>query len=591
MSGQTDSTAAKITLKKLTGLPAFVSPALFDALNEVDLAECLFQALIEGNLPLFTAVWARRGPVSLEYQEIDGQGQLNGHPFVLYSDDVMLQCFEPADVKELFQTIHAYGIKGLIDAGPQYPGLFTAQGIMNGMVVARRIGYKGVLPFLDEGLLKSPELVVSLIQESRRSPAPEAYQPVLCWATEAMLAEYSAHLVPLRPLQRVEFVHPDFMDCGPNGTPVVFYESMSEFKAANRNPDVTHIKSIDLGFEDSPAHTEFTDKLLHYFCNKVLRAGFVDDDRVLCETRIDFLDQFLQIPSADGLNAAAAQRFIKHYFPLDIVGQQVADQCASQFGHDQQKQRFNLRLSKTELVRRYEKSFPSFFVQLGAANEMGQKLLDLMTQAQWRGLIDRANTLHLWAKSVIAFRDALDMSNEGLQIKMLPEDCVAYHEAGYQFSSVTRVFDLESDFDDFRKSNPRETSVYLYLTASQVENHLSNNIDTACSAVMILNEARKIHAMVQSMNLWTSQRPKPSDVQSAMDEICRYDIDNPDIRPAMALSAYLQTQGVDACVKAAKTPMHWQRIVELFSAKETRPYLKQMPASARGRVLEDSMGL
>jgi hypothetical protein len=37
--------------------------------------------------------------------------------------------------------------------------------------------------------------------------------------------------------------------------------------------------------------------------------------------------------------------------------------------------------------------------------------------------------------------------------------------------------------------------------------------------------------------------------------------------------------------------MHWRRITELFSDTETLPYLKQMPREARGRVLEQGLGL
>jgi hypothetical protein len=591
MSGQVESAVAKITLNKLEGLLYPIPTALFDALNEADLAECLFQSLVEGNLPLFQALWERRGPVSLEYHEVDGNGFLNGRPFQVDPIDVLLQVSDSVGVKALFQTIHDLGIKGLIDAGVHYPSMFASRGIFSGMAVAHRIRYEGYLPFLEAGVLKDAELAVSLMEESKRSWAPEAYQPMLCWATEAMLTEFGEHLVPIRPLQRVDFVSPDLMDCGPNGGPVIFHEPLAEFKAANRDPETAVIKRIELGFEDSPAHTVFTNRLLNYFCNSSLRAGFLEEGRVLCETRADFLMQFPQTHCDDYHNSAAARIFAKDYFPLDIVGEQIASECVEQFGHNRESRYVNMGLSKDALATQHQGFLSSLYTQLNTATELRTNLLQMMTQEQWRALIAGCSSPTLWADTVIAFKDTLGMSNEGFQLVLLPEETYTFHEAGYRFIDGTKVFDDDEKFESFTKSHQSETCVYFHCSKDQVVNYLTREVDRDCPHAMILEEARNLHWMAQSMNLWTSPKPKPHDILSAMEEICTVDFKNPDDTHAMALSAYLMASGVDQCAKVAKTPVHWQRIVELFSLKETQPYLKQMPRSARGLVLEDSMGL
>jgi hypothetical protein len=133
--------------------------------------------------------------------------------------------------------------------------------------------------------------------------------------------------------------------------------------------------------------------------------------------------------------------------------------------------------------------------------------------------------------------------------------------------------------------------VCFHSSKNEVVNYLTRDVDMDTPDAMILESARHLHGVAQSMNLWTSTQPQPKDVQSAMDEICSLDVKNPDLPHAMALSAYIQAKGIEACVKAAQTPVHWQRIVELFSGKETQPFLKQMPRNARGLVLEESMGL
>jgi hypothetical protein len=591
MSGQVDSAVAKTALNKLEGLPDPIPTDLFDALNEADLAECLFQALVEGNLPLFQALWERRGPVVLEYQNIDGQGFLSGRPFPFDADDVLLQASDSAGVKALFQAIHDHGIKGLIDAGAHYPGLFASRGIFSGMAVARRIHYEGYLPFLEDGVLKDAELAVSLMAESKRSWAPEAYQPMLCWATEAMLAEFGEHLVPIRPLQRVDFVSPDLMDCGPNGGPVIFHEGLAEFKAANRDSATAVIKRIELGFEDSPAHTAFTNRLLNYFCNPSLRAGFLDEGRVLCETRADFLMQFPQIPCDDYQNSAAAHMFATDYFPLDILGEQIASECVERFGHDKESRYVNIGLSKEPLAKIHKELFSSLYTQLNTPTETRTNLLQMLTQEQWRALIAGCSSPLFWADTVLAFQDTLGMSNEGFQLVLMPEETHTYHEAGYRFIDDTKVFDDDDEFEAFTKSHPSETCVYFHCSKDQVVSYLTRDEDRHCPEAMILEEARNLHWMAQSMNLWTSLKPKPNNIQSAMAEICTVDFKNPDDTHAMALSAYLMASGVDQCAKDAKSPEHWQCIVSLFSTKDTQPYIKQMPRSARGFVLEDSMGL
>lgn len=591
MTVQPQSAAAKNALNKLEGLPASIPTALFDALNEQDLAECLFQAAVEGNLALLQALWDRRGPVALEYHEVDGNGFLSGRPFPFDPDDVLLQASDSAGVKALLQTIHDHGIKGLIDAGVHYPSLFSSRGIFSGMALARRIHYEGYLPFLDGGVLKDAELAVSLIEESKRSWAPEAYQPMLCWVTEAMLAEFSEHLVPIRPLQRVDFVSPDLMDCGPDGGPVVFYEPLSEFKAANRDPATAVIKRIELGFEESPAHTVLTNQLLNYFCNPSLRAGFQEEGRVLCEARADFLIQFPKIPCDDCQNSAAAQLFVASYIPLDIVCEQIASECVSRFGHSRDSAYVNLGLSKVSLSTLHHTGFSLLYTQLNTPTEIRTHLLQMMTQEQWRALIADCSSPLFWADTVVAFKDTLGMSNEGFQLVLLPEETHAFYDAGYRFVDGTRLFDVENEFEAFTKSHPSETCVYFYSSKDQLVSYLTREVDRDCPDTMILEEARNLHGLAQSMNLWTSQNPRPNDVKSAIDEICTVDIKDPDNSHAMALSAYLQARGVDECVKAAHTPVHWQRIVELFSVKETQPYLTRMPRSARGLVLEDSMGL
>jgi hypothetical protein len=59
----------------------------------------------------------------------------------------------------------------------------------------------------------------------------------------------------------------------------------------------------------------------------------------------------------------------------------------------------------------------------------------------------------------------------------------------------------------------------------------------------------------------------------------------------LALEAYLVNAGLDACLAVAKTPGQWITLTQVFSVDELKPYLKTMPAKARGRMLESALGL
>jgi hypothetical protein len=592
MTNQIASSAARESIFNMMWPPEMDASHLLDALTDRDLDESLLEAAIEGATDLVKALWARRGPRQMHYRHVENQGFLNDLPVTIDPALALRLACEPGEVKAVFQLIHDIGITGLIEPGSHYPLLFCSEQLFLHINIAREEMFSGELPSLDNGVLRSPELAALLTEESKRSWSPQAYQPMLCWASEAMLAQYSDDLVPIHPLQRIYFENIVSGGAVDEGGSSVLCESMAEFKAANRNPDQVSIKNIELGLEFSESSSIFSRMLPNYFFNSEMSLGFADpQSRVLCETRADFLMQFAHIPSNGPDNFSAAERFVKDYFPLDVVALQTLEVCVDQFDLPAGIGLKALDKSQAPCTRYYGNQFSSFIAMLDEGSVVREAMVQMLTLEQWKAFIIERQNGYLTASSLIAFRDLLGMSNEGLPLALHPDECHELHKANYSFVNGTAVFDQESRFERCLEEQSARTCVYPMFTMEMITSFLIDRQSSLVEEGAVLEEAKQLHRMLQEMSLWSSQEPAPKDVQEAMDKICEVNISSPDFRHGMALCAYLQAKGIEACVRAAKTPMHWHRITELFSAKETQPYLKRMPRDSRGRVLEGSLGL
>jgi hypothetical protein len=579
----------KIFRRRLLGEAEPIDPArvaeLIQDVHESDLHEFLFDVTVKGNLALMHALQEHRGPLVLNYEsQPDGRAStLNGRLFNNLRSGTLGNCTTVAELKALFSSIKAQGFTGLVEPGQSTPYLFQATDWGDALRIVLAETFQGELPFLDAGLLKSPELAINLSDEASSSATPEAFMPMLCWATPSMVKEFSECLKPVRLLQSVEYeVRPPAAERSARDEYGIEKTPATAFKALAKPADETLVNVITLGIEEGHDQSNLMGNLNHYMGTPLTRSGFSDPaGRVLCETRVDFLIGFPADLCAEQ-NMLESKRFAAAYFPLDILAMQTLQTCLSDYGYTSP----HLLDAKGPASFAYEHPFSQLFEGLSVDHPVHERMRDLLTPEQWVGMARQGGSFTLSVKSLIALRDSFGMDNQGIAINLEVEDIDTLSKAGYRFVDKTLKFQGYGDMSAFYESDKPVTCVNLELSARSIGFVLKDQ-----SSPKILPEAVRLHGLAQSMNLWTCDKPKPETVKQALREILNVNITNPSHQQAMALYAFLVDKGVAACAKEATSPEEWVMIVEIFSERDVEPYLSIMPREAKGRALESQLGL
>jgi hypothetical protein len=535
-------------------------------LNEADLAECMVTAAIQGRTSLMKVLVAQRGPIPVKYES--GQlsvDMLNGQPFTPNLSYMLKHISCSADLKSLFSAINEFGIQGLMEPGPTYPLLFQFidRKVKRNWVKGGE-SFSGRLPELRKDQLSRPELAIALNEASEGPVTPQAYKPILCWATRDMLGQFPEHLAPLAPFQKV------------NGR-----FSMQDWKA-NCNPDnpVATIQ-IQVGVQASKNNTEFADFLFPLMAPEITRMGFEDSEgRVLCETTTDFLLRFPTVNHSIE-NERVVREFVESYCPFEIMALQAATICSRDFDHGVPRFEFD-----ASLQTRFQYGDNRLFEMLSVDHPLREEVLNMMAREQWLSLVKEFDSTSLTSKSLLALRDSFGIDNTGMSLKLTLPMLLDLMAADYRFADETRSFENKGRFESFSHNHDShyKTLVFLNFSARDWYSKFDDQLTGDQAVERIIGEYQKI----LTFNLWPSESTKPTDVSSALKLLQEYDSEI--YGTHAALYAYLRTAGVEACVQAAASE-HWVKLMDVFPKAEFRPYLKTMPNKARGLFLEDEIGL
>lgn len=540
-----------------------------ESLNDFDLADCVLQATVRGNELLVRTLMERRGPIPIHFEKKAPeciQCLLNGHEVKL-PDKSYFDANRPAELKSLLSMIREFDMKGLIDPGDTYPLMLTwieYEDQLNNNNISR---FGGELPTLDNGVLRTPELAIALSDDIQSSATPEAYKPVLCWATEEMIRQFAQQLAPLRPFQTVDV-----------------QGSMAEWKAKSHDPGCMKFSLITVGLKPSENATQFAPLLVETMAPESLKMGFDDlQGRVLCETTVDFL---LQFPVADCSveNYELAENFVANYCPMSIISLQANEACVRDFGHEARGFHF-----KSSLDLEMMKAFNPLFLLLAKDNPLRDRAMNMMTSDQWLGLIKKADTEYLYPESLLAIRDSLGLDNAGMHIKIDYPGFRTLFEGGYRFADNTKFFSQEREFKRHNVKYPDDDSTTLFASMTAV---------SMIEDIAFLSDAERVEQMLPiytemlSANLWPLENHEKPDTLLEVLSSGKY-MEFEDYRDpkAMTIHSYLVMQGVDACAKVATTEEHWKTLATVFTSSDLLPYMRQIPGKIKGQLLEQGLGL
>jgi hypothetical protein len=572
------SKQALLILKQTSGLDemfkedwSFEDLASMDTLNQEDLAECILYATLRGSESMVRTLVERRGMVPIEVQTLQTTPPtylLNGQPVEFNG----LKFFYDIDqydtvnkINSLLEMIVELGMKGLIDLGDTYPLLLRNVCPSPFEDKYNRFMFDGSLPELSGGVVSRPELAIAMSDRSATSASPEAYQPMLCWASEDMVRQFSENLIPLRPFQNVPG----------HGT-------LAEWKAKSGEPGNLEFDCISIGIEPTEKNSDYASCLIGPMAPELSKKGFDDiGGKLLCETTTDFLLQF-ETSACIEQNVRAATEFVGAYCPILIMAKKALSLYQGK-GVD-----VPLHAESQVFVTDMQSNFDTLFSLLNVSSETSERAKAIMTQEQWRAVAKKGQS-SIASVSLLALWQCFGIDNASLQL-CLEGGLLAYlAQNGYRFSSDTRVFEDEDLFREYSSRDGSATTTGILIGDYRipfVPDYFDGQEDAS-----LLSQAIVVFQKILSSNLWPTTQGRPLDVKDALKQCNGLNLDDFESNQAMLLRAYLLNEGVDACVNAVTSAQQWQKLMTVFGSNEMTPYLGKMPKSARGGMLESVLGL
>jgi hypothetical protein len=538
-----------------------------DMLEELDLAECILIATIQGRESLVRTLMDRVGPVRIVVTGNNKQSagySLNGLAITFNIDEFASHALSPKKLKSLFKMIDEYGMKGLVEPGGTFPLLLQKVDFSQFLPKHNQSKFDGLLPELIGGVLGQPELAVALHDESSRVSTPDAYKAMLCWATEDMVRQFPDGLAPLRPYQEVDG-----------------HGSMKMWKDSSGQDHNMEFGSIELGMGATDGCSQAISSLFGTMAPESAKLGFRDGQgRVLCETTTDFLLEF-PAKACDEDNLDAATRFVAAYCPIEVMAVQAAEVCRRDFGLMEKSYQFT-----NSLKTRMTNNFDPLFRVLRRSHPLCEQAKDLMTREQWERLLKRADSCSPYSLVGLYQTFGIDNSSKALGPEFTDYEILL--QGGYRFADATPAFeDFHKYFDKDTREIQHPKPVYL-----KFKPWMFTTLPTNSRHPDVHSYVLELYQNILKTNLWPVQGSKaPTDITSALKMASRLSLGETKEAKSMALEAYLVNAGLDACLEVTKTPSQWITLTQVFSADELQPYLKTMPSKARGRMLELGMGL
>jgi hypothetical protein len=544
-------------------------------LNEQDLAECMLFATLEGNERLVRALVEQRGLVKVEVKTLETrpptyflngkQVSFDGIKFLGVLED--LDHFHEVDdqktpsLNSLIAMIIEFGMTGLIEPGESYPLLLRNTCTNAFEDKYNKSIFKGELPELSDEVLRNPALAVALDNRPASALIRESFRPLLCWASADMVEDYPDDLTPLRMYQTVEG----------HGT-------LQEWRDRSGEPGNLEFECITLGIDFPGRGPGFASALIDAMAPESVKLGFSDPTgRVLCETTTDFLLMFPMRPGSDE-SVEAAEQFVKGYCPILIMHQQVAALCRG-YGYELPYQG-----TPQIFTNSMHSNFEAIFSVLDEKNPLYVQAKNMMTRDQWRTLAKKAEST-IGITSLLSLWKAFEIDNTGLQLEIDTGGVQLLANKRYKFSSETEVFGSYTTFER-EPVGSGETRLLVHEKCPFVVDYFQGTQNTK-----ELARALKIFKKIQAANLWPTENGWPKSLSAALQQCLTYDLDDFQNNDAMLFRTYLSNHGAQACVNAVTSPEQWDKLITVFGSDEMQPYLKMMPKSAKGRVLESSLGL
>ena len=535
------------------------------AMPDAELAPALLYALMNGDNYIAERLWEQRGPFPVQLvRQRNGAYELNGQAHRVMCDQpngLLYTARSAPELMRIFHNIRDMQVTGLVSTDEAGQGLFRAGTVGSVADICRAVTFDGVIPTLDNECLQNAELLLGLLEAGNHSIAGRAYEPMLCWATPAMVAAYPEHLHPFHARHEVSWR-------GTTQTLAAWQERFESALAANAPvPELWHMTVTS----ESVSESLKGQYVLSPMAPTAAWFGFLENDNLkLCHTTTSFLSEFQMPQVCNPANLALVEKFMSQYLPFDLLTLEAFPDG---------------KLSHSISNGLVSRNISDVFDALALEDAVGSNLARLMTPEQWRAL---GRSCVIKGGAMCRLHAELGIDNQGFLISPSQQDIQALHNQGFRFSSGSEVIGNKFATD---------TNVYSFRSSGKTIVDLTTLFNTIIGATKTLpdffkNDSNQTCYSLAKMGIWPFEKHAPGSVADALKACGRMkDPMGNFTQPAIANRTFLVSAGAEACAAAARTVKEWSFLLELLGVDEMRPYLHKMPSKPLATAFSQDLGL
>lgn len=535
--------------------------SVIDEIDKDDLAEILIESALSGQVGIFEQILKLRGQQEFSFEYDDDQTLLNGKPFPEHADFPLFRYVNSArGMKGVIDILARHGMSGVFTSSTNLPFLlsFESSASKRSLELCRRSTFTAELPFLDDGVLKYPELALTMARETHFK---DAYEHILCWASSSMLEAFPEELKRYYGRQEVELSTEQWVTVDEWG----------------RMPGHPRFYQMVLGLDSYvPGRLDVIDRcLIDYMTPEFSKFGFEHEEpRFLCRTTVSFLSSF-PVGVFDRQNLENCESFCSDYFPLDIIKVEAANSANAARSKNGVPGQVSHLVEATNPAGVLHTNFRPVFHAMEQRSYLQSRLSRLFTKDMAMALLCRRDHPPIDGKSLLNIFSTYGIDNKNLCVNLTSEETLNLVDAGFKFAEGTLCSQELTSYcfgDDGQSLIGGSRISYGAWTPEEVQ-HFFEKATAAGLWLEIMTEM-------------------PPTVDFALFRIKNESVDIQNAnRRSQSLRAFLRNQGPKNCVEAADSVGDWNAIISVFQRSEMLPYLSKMPLQTRGFLLENDLGL
>lgn len=549
------------------------------------IAEALALSAACADLEIAKRIVEIYGPIPVDFvRESKFQASLNGESLYLVNQPYLGNAKTTAEMAEAIEWMPTVGLGWMLGVEHGHGELYSSTRLTKALAKTREVEFKGELPSIIGGQIEHPELLAALHVKKAASCVPKAYDEILCWVPEELVAHFSDELFPYRSMQEIVF-EDSYKRQGAENAQAVRLVDVEKSTFDDVKTDLDD-REKRLAFKDLllctvPCAAErdiVSEMLLAHQATESIQHGFWKrPGMVLCRTSVDFLAEF-DFGQPDPVNEHQAREYVHNYVPVDLMAMAYGDL------EDVYQRSMVSKVGFGSLRERQSYSFNQLIKLLNIPEPLSLDVRSVISQDLVEFLMTQ-NKHGIWVESLPALYREYGIDNRGLSLSVWSSHVDALYEGGFKFAPGT------------------VTDVKFLGGAKEIEEQPNHVIFTYMDISNLSDQGyQDIHTKAISMGLWTAPVKQPQSVSEALAGLTRRKFHNGTNlvkgklpyeanAPVWAYRGFLAVAGVEACALEAKSDAHWKVLGTVFDTDELKPYLEQASLQAKGQLFTKDLGV